>query len=525
MAGCAFNPEASPTGEMQAQARDAVQAQIDNGLARANSQVNQPPRQLVSNSDQPWVNPRVIKRQEPLKAARVPKELEFPVAVDQGEPVELSVLTSHITNMLRDHSPVTLGIAPDLMEESLSGGGAGAAPGASKEKNMITIQRYSGPLNGLLDIMASRLNMSWSYTRGQVLFSKYVSKTFAISSVVGDSDVTASINGSSAGSGSTSSSSGQTIKTSYKLDIWKDIEKNVKPMLSSKGKMAISDTLGTITVTDTPDVVRNVENYISNTNDTITRQVSIIVQVYTVTQNAADNYGIDWKAVWQNAGSGLGLTIGGAPSGLSSTLSPSLSVNVLAGASPWATSQAMFSALSTQGLVAQAQDIQMVTLNNQPVPITNVEKTPYISKITPGVVSNGVVTQPSVEQGEINAGYVMNVTPRVLNTDDVMLTFSLDVTSLKDMKTVDVGSGSGATKIQQPVTDTRSYMHRSMLRSGQTLVLSGLQKMYSKKDKTGLLSADNWKMGGKFAQDYVRETTVVLITPVVMNRSQYSTQR
>lgn len=528
-AGCAFSPEKSDGVKIQRQVQNRSETAVETGLSLASTQLTPATQTLVKNSEDPWMGKRVVKRRESPPVMTYPKELQVEVNYNQGIPVELSAFVGHLTTQLRgSQSPITIKLASDLVEDSPmnQNGGVTMSSGlqsAGETGSKFTVRNYAGSLHGLLDTIASRLNISWSYNRGEVVFSKYQTKTFTISSTVGNSEVSASINGSSTGSGTTGSSSGQSIKTSYSLDIWKDIEKNVKPMLSTKGQMAISDTLGTVTITDTPDNLNRIEAYIKSTNESLTRQISVIVQVYTITQDTSDNYGIDWNAVWQQASKGLKISMAGTPTGMTNS---NLSLSILdSSSSPWAASQVMFNALSTQGSVSLSQDLQLVTLNNQPVPLTNVEKIPYISKTTPGVVSNGTVTPPSVEQSEVTAGYVMNLTPRVLDIDNIMLTFSLDVTSLKSFETINIGTGTSATLIQQPRMDTRSYMHRAMVRSGQTMVLAGLQKTTQKDNKAGIGDAKNWKIGGKMESGSLRETTVVMITPVVMARSSYSVGR
>src|SRR5262249_39605856 len=67
------------------------------------------------------------------------------------------------------------------------------------------------------------------------------------------------------------------------LSIWKDLDATLKQLISSEGKVMVSESTTTVTVRDRPTNVELVGRYIMNLNKSLSKQVLVKVQVLEVT--------------------------------------------------------------------------------------------------------------------------------------------------------------------------------------------------------------------------------------------------
>lgn len=171
-----------------------------------------------------------------------------------------------------------------------------------------------------------RLGLSWKYSAAENLVTIFYvdTKTFrfyAIPSVTDMTSVVQSGTTTAAGvsnSGTSSSSSGggisgnsgssQSTGVTINTDITKDIGNSVQSMLTpGVGRMSMSSSTGTMTVTDTPEVLARVGDFLNGENSNITKQVLLNVKVLSVTLTDKDDLGIDWNLVYKAVNGKWGL--------------------------------------------------------------------------------------------------------------------------------------------------------------------------------------------------------------------------
>ena len=155
--------------------------------------------------------------------------------------------------------------------------------------------------------------------------------------------------GSSSTGASGESGSNQSTTVTIKTSLIGDIEKNVKAMLSQQpqGRMFLSRSTGTLTVSDRPEVLSNVAKYLNSINSSITRQVLFNVKVFEVTLTDTDQTGLDWTAVYTSLSNKWGFSLKNATTGISTgAVSGSLSI-LDTSKSPWAGSNLIIKASRT----------------------------------------------------------------------------------------------------------------------------------------------------------------------------------
>lgn len=395
---------------------------------------------------------------------------------------------------------------------------ASAISGGTSANNPIRITYSGGTFKGLLDTVTARFGIFWKYVDGIIQFYYTDTRTFQISAVPGDAALTASVtsgataspdsggNGGVSGGVSSNNTNNTAVKT--QLSVYSSLEKAISVMLSPYGNVVASPATGSITVSDTPDRLANIEKFIEKENKALSRQVMVNVTILGVTLSNNDNYGINWKLVYGDLQRKYG--IGNTRSG--DTGSTSFSVAILdTASSKLAGTSVVIDALSQQGKVRRETSASVVTLNNQPVPVQVAKQTSYLKSSQTTITSN-VGTTTTLTPGTVTSGFNMSILPTILNNGTVVMQFSSDISSLRNIRKVSSNNAS----IETPEIDTRNFLQRVSMRSNETLVISGFEQTDDNLDQQGVGYPSNLLLGGGVKAQRSKELIVILITPIVM---------
>lgn len=399
------------------------------------------------------------------------------------------------------------------------GMGMGSAPSGTITASSAFSANYSGSLTGLMNQVSAYYGVFWKAEAQGLSFYKMESKTFRIAALPGDTRLSSSVEaaasssggGSGGGSATQTGSSSNSTGVASTLSVWSSLESAVKQMLSSGGRVFASPATGTLTVTDTPNVMAQVSEFISNQNAALSRQVSVNVRVLSVELNEGDDYGINWDSVYQNLSSisnpysialktafpmasGGGNLVLSAPAGSSSR---------------WAGSSAMIAALSTQGRVSELTSSTMVTLNNQPSPVNVGRKVSYLASSSTTQTPN-VGSTTSLTPGTVQTGFSMTLLPHIIDGRELLLQYSLDLSSLLRLSTIT----SGSSTIQAPDIATSNFIQRVRMLSGETLVVAGFDQDNLSAVANGIGAAENPVLGSRNGTNK-RSMLVVLIQPTI----------
>lgn len=383
---------------------------------------------------------------------------------------------------------------------------------------------YSGPLYGFLDVAAARFGISWEWQADRIRFFKYVTKTFNLAALPGDMNLQSTIsnrsggsNGGSASGSSATSSTQQTGVSFSGLSIWRAIDDSIKGMLSKEGKVTVTAATGTVTVTDTPQIVAQVERFLDQQNAALSRQVFVDVRVLSVDLNNTHEYGVNWNLVFNALSGNFGWTFKNAVTTDPGASALSLKILSTAGATTnsnikaLAGSEAIISALSAQGDVSEVTTGSVTTLNNQASPLQVGRQKSFLASSTT-TITQGVGATTALQPGLITTGFSMNVLPHILDKGRMMLQYTINLSSLIGITT----ATSGGSSIQTPEIDTRDLLQRVIINSGDTLVLTGFEQTSLSAKTQGMGSAENVALGGGVNGKRSRTVLIILIKPVIM---------
>ena len=371
---------------------------------------------------------------------------------------------------------------------------------------------YQGSLAGLLDLVALHNDLQWTFANGKIHLFRVVTRTLQVKILPA---ISASISANSAGGASNSTTGGggggggAGGKDDEKEDVLLGLEKTLKGMLSKRGKLQIDKGMGTVTVTDSFTNVQAMERHLDSVNRQLTRQVALTVEVLQVTLSNENQSGIDWNFVTSTAKLGA-LNFSGPPALTKNAGSFGLVKQNTDGTE----NSLLIRALEKFGRVSTSYSSVITTMNRQSVPMGSTNSQSYLKQITPAVTtaSNGstVIGQPGLIPGEINTGFTMLLLPIVLDSNHVLMQCSINLSSLKELSTFSTGFGTGQQSIQQPSIASFSTQQKMMVKSGDTIVLSGFEN-----ESTETRESDFVRKTVPGTKDNVRAKTtlVVLITP------------
>ncbi len=509
----------------------------------------------IITADKPWISTRPIEKAPP-KPTKIPAErdcrmkliADAPMSVDTFAqivtadcqlPVRISqdawaALAGGTLNTARSSSAVSAPIVPPLgqpgqMPTTPAGGtGRNFAYTTSGEKQIQPIRWLDKPISGLLDVVTSQLGLSWSYRNDSIVIHYLDTRTYrvALSSELDfESNVTsgASLSTGSSGSGvgasaneSTNESAQKTL-LSIKSRFGDDIQKAIQAMLTpGVGLQALSTSIGTLTVTDTPDVLDRIGRYIDDVNARMSRQAMLYVTVASVTITDADSQGINWNVIWKSLSGNYGVNLVNSFSPLegSSTAGFGILDSATGNASQFAGTQAILNALSRQGSVTIMRQRGVTTQHLQPTPIHLTNEEQYVCGRSQTNTAQVGATE-SIQMCSVVTGFAMDILPDI-HGQDLTLQFALNMSPPATIQQV-------PGDIQKPVftasVDRQVFLQRVGMRSGQTLVISDFQEASEAASKQGVGGTSTWVATGGGTREKARRVLVIIISPKIMSQT------
>ena len=369
---------------------------------------------------------------------------------------------------------------------------------------------YQGTLKGLMDQLAARFGVYWDWNEdaSQIRVFREDTRTYRVAALMGSSSMSTNVNSSSTGGGSQSS-------MEFSESVWESLEQSIRSMLSPNGRISVTPATGTLSVTDTPRVLARVDKFMASQNEAMSKQVILNVRVLSVNVSSGDDYGIDWDLAFKNISETYGISFSHAfnPAETASNLGFRIlsdESNPNAGINRWTGSSAMFSALSQQGKVSQMTSAAVTTLNNQPVPVRVGRQQAYLASTETTVSDN--VTTTSLTPGTIDTGFNISLVPHITTDRSLLLQFGMDISSLISLESFN----SGDSTIQIPQTESRNFLQRVRMNSGETLVVAGFENSDMNTHSQGIGNANRTWAGGGAMGEKERNAIVVLIQPIIL---------
>ncbi len=351
----------------------------------------------------------------------------------------------------------------------------------------ITATFNNVPLKDALEIIMDMTGLYYE-VRGNVLYIKeFMTKTFKIPYIHTTTNFSSSLGGDVLGGALTAGTVttgtvaigttgfGSTgLRGNFTLDyknpegagdIYKQIEENVKALLSKEGRYVLNRFTGTLVVHDRKKNIREIERFMKKVLSQIGKQVLIEAKIVEIALSDTFQYGIDWGAFFRDVfGTGANIT-------LSQTLSiPTggfASLNVVS-----SDFTALINALSTYGKVYTLSNPRIMVANGQTALIATGIVTPFFER--QAVTLTGTTTtqlQENIVKTNVLEGVLLGVTPYIDEKGNIVLNIVPVSTRLEGTKTLE---SNGQIIAEAPVLNVKETGTVVKARDGDLIVIGGL---------------------------------------------------
>jgi MSHA type pilus biogenesis protein MshL len=355
----------------------------------------------------------------------------------------------------------------------------------------------------------------------------------------------------SAGSSRQGSSSGgySNVESKGTSDLWGDIEKGIKGMLSPEGQILISKASNSIVITDYPKHLNKVAEFLETISGTVQRQVMIQAKIIEVTLSKDYQAGVDWKFIqnlprmsnlsWGLAKSATAKGATGYPgysgssgtdttggTGTSGTGGETVDIPGVFNIMPFgglfrigaADTDVLLSdiveALSEQGTVNILSSPRISTLNNQPA-IIKVAREDVFFETSRDITVNATTTSSNAQY--ITIGIVLSVTPQISPDGVITMNIHPSITEKVGEKTSVIGDTA-------PIIDVRETDTVVQCKDRETIVIAGLMQDKATAVDTSLPVMRDLPYFGKFfrhtTQEKKKTELVIMLTPTLITGSR-----
>ena len=423
-----------------------------------------------------------------------------------------------------------------------SGGPEGIAPptvavASPRDTSVNAVaMRWSGSLEGYLDLITDQLSLSWEYRDGVVVIERLRTEFFEIAALESETDYQLGLSGAdqanatSSGNGgggtnSTASSSNEVNehgKSNVIGSILAAIGQIIKDVPGSS--VVRSDGSGRIAVTTTKETLSKVRDFVRMENESLLRQAQVQFDVYSVTRNESDERGIEWNAVLSALG-GAYTGLFGSPTTLASATAANVGFSILtptqSGVTNYTTthfggSNAILKLLSEFGVSTQHREVSLLALNRTWDRKSSLGGRAYVSATIPGAASTTGVGAPGLVTSTVTTGDRYLAQPFILDNNTVVLKFGIGLSSLVNLVNFTSGTGTSQQTVQTPETTAINDQSTVALKAGQILVITGLSRLVSSDDRRTLTDDAPIGLGGSKTQSRMREDFVIFVRPTIL---------
>lgn len=377
--------------------------------------------------------------------------------------------------------------------------------------------KHSGSVSSFLDYVSAKTNLFWKWEDQTIVFYRTETKTLIVDYLGGKSTFSANVNstfntgeGEDGIGGSDNTSSNNTTLEYMPDNVWESLEAALETMKSDEGRFSVSHEAGTVTVTDTPRILGQMEEYVKQLNEIVSQQISIKTEIFEVQLDESVDKGVDFDAVF-NGSSNIA---GSLATDFTNTLTPNFGFSVIDETSNWANSRAFISALNSVANVSTVTSATVYTTNGMAAPIQSLDTTGYLKNVSRELNENGNRETTNVEQGYAKSGFSLGFLPRVTSKGDVNMVFAGDLTQLTDLKQRQYDG----TTIEFPESTNKSFLQRFVVKSGRSIMVAGFERTENAERVDSLGGKETWLAGGKKSGGQKRVMTIIVLTPYVMGR-------
>ncbi len=384
------------------------------------------------------------------------------------------------------------------------------------ESRQVTFgRRGPQPLPQALDALARHLGIYWRYHDGAIEFYRTQTRVFDVRVLSLSAQADAHLGrsaGNKAGGFDNTSRTSLNVPEYQAMDA---IKARIEPFLTRAAIVAAHPgAASSIIVTDTPDALSEVAQFIERENRALTRRVRLIFEEITIATHENLEFGVDWDVVMSTAS--LTAALSGTPFGAAA---PAKNATAKVAQGTFGSSQALMTVLAKYGTVVRHTSVPVLTLNRRPVThavrttfsyIDRVQTTSMVGSVSKEGV--GAIPSVSVSQKEETVGAFLTLVPDAQEDGQILLSLAYDNTVAQPLKTVTFGEQSNQAQIQQITIDGNGTVQQLVLKAGQPMLISGFERKHQESTHNRVSADASLILGGGDRTNQSRTATLIIVT-------------
>lgn len=429
-------------------------------------------------------------------------------------------------------------LAPLAPNAQLSTQSATRSPAADLDLPVIEMRWENATPRTMTDFVTARLGLSSAYRDGVLIIERYVTESFEIEALEGNRNFQMNLQGGST-SGSASSASGTSgatgssqsnfkVDESGSLNAMATFLTSLQQMVQAVPGSFVTPNEGTgrVSVTTTKEAMQRVRQMVKSENESLSRQVRIQFDIYTVTSKDTDQKGIDWSLVLNSVSAKWGGSIA-SPTSLVGDTAGQWGMTILSsgnGGNPssgtvgrFGGSNAAIQALHEAGLTVQHRPLEITTLNRQWGRKTMLHDQSYVARTSASTSTLGGTGSVGMEPANVVTGDRYMVQPAIYDNGTVQMRYGISMTNLVALTETTAGQGSTISRVKNPETSGGEDQSTVLLKPGQVMILTGMARYKAKKDSRRF--SEGWSLltGGSSVQELEREESMIVVRAVLLN--------
>lgn len=280
------------------------------------------------------------------------------------------------------------------------------------------------------------------------------------------------------------------------------------------GDVMISSDTKAVTVTDTPESIARIANYLDEENKRLTRRVTLIVEELVVSRKDLTEFSIDWNIVYGAVNNAATANSQRSPSSLASALAGALTLPVK-GSGKFAGSSVLINALNEQGLTVAARSFPVSTLNGTPYSLGLPTIFDYVDKAQTNIATSGqgIVITPSISQKEDKIGSFVTITPDAQDDGQILVALKFENRS-GTLTPYTVTASGGSVGVQQRNIDEINGIGKTVLRMGIPTIFGGVSELTDESQGRRLDSDVPLLLGGSDKIKRHKRSLILVITAI-----------
>lgn len=336
--------------------------------------------------------------------------------------------------------------------------------------------RWKGSLPEILDQLVAKNRVYATYENGALEFFRTQTRSFMIA--VGNTDTDIDM-GADSGGGEGGFSSKVSAKSKGSIKSGVGLLTSIKKFLSKGTELVFNDATGTVTITDTPDVLDAVAAHIDRENRIMGREIAFDVTVIRYSHSNRGTSGLDWNIVYRRlqdlSGGVVSISSPVAPVGAGDASFSVTSIPGVLGAGRWTGSSLLVEALNEVGSASVVSERTVSTLNRKPLMAAYNKTFDYVNETTASTTLAGVAVGQKTKQE--NEGRTLMLVPAVKSETEAQVEVAIRESVKNPFGTNTVGSGQSQQTVQLLDKDTELIRQTVNLKNGETRVLASVGRV------------------------------------------------